>query len=117
MNAFEHIVHALAPFGYPCVPDLYHGPERIYFTYQCPGDARKLFGDDRPQEIVDEVQVHLFLPATENFYSLRDKVRRALLEEGFTAPVVTILLDEDQVTRHLIFECEIEESEEELWLM
>ena len=57
------------------------------------------------------------LPAAENFYSLRDKVRRALLEEGFTAPAVTILLDEDQVTRHLIFECEIEESEEELWLM
>lgn len=113
MNAFAHVQRALGSFDFPCVPDLYRGSEKTYFVYNYSQDSARLHADDGPEEVVAGIQVHLFLPAAENFLKLKNIVRMALLKEGFTYSDITVMLDEDKTIRHIIFECEIEESEED----
>lgn len=111
MTEFEKIIKAIAPFGFPYAPDVYTGEAERYFVYNYADERGAIYGDDVPLETVASVQVHLYLPWKEDFISLKNKVRKSLLREGFTYPEVTNIKDEDK--RHIIFECEIEEELEE----
>ena len=51
------------------------------------------------------------MPEKENFIKIQNKIRKALFEQGFTFPQVTVLTENKK--RHLVFECEIEEEMEE----
>ena len=110
MTTFEKIVEALKPFGLPYSPDLYNGSARSWFTYNYADDYGTNFADDEPGAIIVDVQVHLFLSSCEDFICLKNKVRRALFKAGFTFPEITVLTEDDD-TRHIVFECEIEENE------
>ena len=46
----------------------------------------------------------------ENFIRIQKEIRQALFKKGFTYPETTVRKEDK--TRHIIFECEIEESEE-----
>ena len=41
---------------------------------------------------------------------MKNRIRTALFDQGFTFPEVTVLLEEDVGIRHLVFECDIEEE-------
>ncbi len=110
MTAFANIVAAIAPFGYPYQPDIYEGKCEKYFVYNYADQRGALFADDEPESVIASVQVHFYLPAKENFLKMQSQIRKALLNQGFTFPEVTVLKEEKK--RHLIFECEIEEMEE-----
>lgn len=112
MTTFERIQKALEPFGFPCEMDMYYGDKKHYFVYNYTSDAGRLFADNEVIERVAGVQVHLYLPSQENFLKLKNEVRQVLWEEGFTFSDITVMLDENKSIRHIIFECEIEESEE-----
>jgi len=42
------------------------------------------------------------------FLEAKRKIRRVILEEGGTYPDVTVLMEPDNKTRHIVFECEFE---------
>lgn len=111
MTAFQKIIEAIRPFGYPYAPDIYRdgGADR-WFTYNYAADYGVEFADDEPETVVADVQVHLFLPQKADFIRLKNRVRNALFEQGFTFPEVTVLTEADTKIRHIIFECEIEEE-------
>ena len=69
-----------------------------------------MFADDEPETVIASVQVHFYLPADENFLKVQKQIRTALFKRGFTYPEVTVIREENK--RHIIFECEIEETEE-----
>ena len=123
MNAYTAIRAALAPFKYPCVPNLYTGKENKFFTYNYASINGNDFGDDRPGCNVASVQVHLFLPVKENFIQTMNSVQQVLFDEGFTWPSVTMQSEYDEIeteqdgvrqgldgVRHIIFSCEYEET-------
>jgi len=111
MTTFQKIIEALRPFGCPCVPDIYKdGESDKWFTYNYASDYGTGYSDDEPEFAIVSIQVHLFLPEREDFIHLKKKVRRALFNQGFTFPEVTVLLEKDTGTRHLVFECDIEED-------
>ena len=110
MTTFEKIIETIKPFGIPCVPDVYKGEERKWITYNYAGDYGAEFADDAPETIINSVQIHLFLPQGESFTQLKKQIRSALSEAGFTFPEITVLTEDEERIRHIIFECDIEEE-------
>ena len=90
MTAFEKIIEAIQPFGYPYTAGVYEGKEKRWFTFNYSDDYGDAYADDTPQSVIVEVQIHFF-----------------------TFPEIHILEDENPDIRHLVFECEIEEREGE----
>ena len=107
MTAFENIISAIAPFGYPYQPDIYTGEREKYFVYNYADQRGTLFADET---VIASLQLHFYLPADENFLKVQKQIRTALFKRGFTYPEVTVIREENK--RHIIFECEIEETEE-----
>lgn len=113
MTVNEIIRTALAPFGYPCKPNIYEGSERKYFTFNVADERGTDFGDNEPGSILLNMQIHFFLPRKENYISEKKKIREALFAAGFTYPVVTELIETENNIRHIVYECDITEEREE----
>ncbi len=108
MNTFEKIVEAIKPFKIPYAPDIYYGSTEKHFVYNYVFDASGICADDDMIEAVADIQLHLYMPVSENFISLKNEIRHALIKQGFTSPEITQIIEKK--TRHIIFECEIEEE-------
>lgn len=112
MTTFEKIIKAIEPFGFPHAPDVYKGDNKVgWITYNYSDDYGDNYSDDAPGAVVVTVQVHLFLPLQKDFIRLKNKIRRALFEEGFTFADITILVEDEEKIRHIIFECDAIEEE------
>ena len=68
--------------------------------------TQKLVREEK--EAISSMQIHYFLPSTKDYLEAKRKIRRAILEEGGTYPDVTVLMEPDNKTRHIVFECEFE---------
>lgn len=111
MTTFEKIVNAIKPFDLPYAPDLYSGTaSEGWFTYNYADDYGANYADDAPTAVIASVQVHLFLPVRKNFIQLKNKIRKAIFEQGFSFPEITIMI-EDNKWRHIVFECETFEED------
>lgn len=110
MTTFEKIISAIEPFGFPHAPDVYRGKTPRWFTYNYADDYGTDFSDDNPGAVIVSVQVHLFLPINDDFINLKNKVRRSLFRQGFTFPEITVMTEDDEKLRHIIFECDIIEE-------
>ncbi len=110
MRALKAVLNALKDFSYPKVPQRYEGTEKKYFTYNYAADSGRDFGDDEPGCNEVTVQVHFFLPLKENFQTEKVQIRRKLFDAGFTWPEITVLEENDTMTRHIIFECDYTEE-------
>ena len=110
MTTFEKIISAIEPFGFPHAPDVYRGKTPRWFTYNYADDYGTDFSDDNPGAVIVSVQVHLFLPINDDFINLKNKVRRSLFRQGFTFPEITVMTEDDEKLRHIIFECDTEEE-------
>ena len=111
MTVQKLIMDTLSPFGYPVVPDLYEGDEKKYFTFNIADDRGYLFADDVPSTNRITMQIHFFLPMSENYIAKKAEIRKALLDAGFTYPVIEMLTEDDTQVRHIVYECEISERE------
>ena len=116
MTVNKKIIDALKPFGMPVVPNHYSGTEKRYMEFDLYDDKGTCFCDDYPEMDIVTVQVHLFLPAEENYLSLKKQIRKALYEAGFTYADITEIVEPEATSqypkgiRHLTFETEIDED-------
>lgn len=113
MSVNSLIIKTLSPFGYPVEPDLYTGTERRYFTFNYADERGRNFGDNEPGCIISYMQIHFFLPVSENYLKIKNQIREALFKAGFTYPSISMLLVTESKIRHIIFECQIAEEREE----
>lgn len=111
MTEFEKIIAAIKPFGFPYAPDIYEGSEERFFVYNYADERAVFYADDAPAAVKASMQIHLYLPEEDNFIALKNRVRSALHQQGFTYPKVTVLREAKK--RHMVFECDIEEELEE----
>jgi len=112
MNVNKLIIDTLTPTGY--VPNFgtYKGTLSTYITFNYADDRAVSYADDEPQIDVASVQIHLFIPRTIPYSTLKKQIRSKLFKAGFTYPVITILEENDTEKFHIIFECEIEGNTE-----
>ena len=123
MNTFERIQNIAKSLNIPAYPDSYTGkdsarPER-WITYNFAADNGALYGDDAPNAVVHSIQVHLFMPANKNFFAIKNSIRNALFEDGFTYPSIPLNTVDEVTTansgthkiRHIVFECETEDED------
>lgn len=106
------IIQTLKQFCSHITPDFFGGGAEEYITFTFSNDSAAVFGDNVPLDVVSEVQIHYFLPAYKDYLENKKRMRQALLAAGFTYPEVTVLMEPDNKTRHIIFECEIENEYE-----
>ena len=102
------IVSALRSFNLPVAENLYEGKANEYFYYNFADDALGDSGDDLPQAYVAYLQIHYVCPMSKSYADMKRRIRKALVDAGFTAPEVTDASDTTDRLRHLVFECSIE---------
>lgn len=71
MTEFEKIIAAIKPFGFPHAPDIYEGSEEHFFVYNYADERADFYADNAPAAVRASVQVHLYVPAEENFIELK----------------------------------------------
>ena len=108
MTINQKIIKALKPLGIPVTSDFFGGGNSEYITFNYVKDGAELFADNQPVEDISLMQIHYLLPSTKDYLEAKRKIRRAILEEGGTYPDVTVLMEPDNKTRHIVFECEFE---------
>lgn len=112
MTVNEKIIQALEALKIPVTSDFFGGKQEEYITFNYADDRAVFSADDGPEEDVAYMQIHYFLPAGKDYLENKRKIRKALLKAGFTYPDATVLMEPDNRTRHIIFECEIENDYE-----
>lgn len=112
MTVNEKIIQALSPFCMKVTPDFFGEGEEEYFTFNYADDRAVSFGDDAPTSAVAYMQIHYFCPVKKDYLKLKKEVRKALIDAGFTYPVVTDATSSGDEERHLVFECSIENEYE-----
>lgn len=105
MTSFQKILQACRKIKLPAYPDFSTQGEDTYVVYNTVNESPVNFGDDTPENVVVDLQVHLYLPAHQNFFDLKNKLCKALFEQGFTYPSIPLNQVEKDV-RHIVFEFE-----------
>ena len=112
MTTFEKIINAIKQFDLPYAPDIYTGTNSDgWFVYNYADDYGANYADDAPTTTIATVQVHLYLPMKQNFIKIKNAVRKALFEQGFSYADITVLTDVDEKYRHIVFECDTFEDD------
>lgn len=107
MSAFKEIQEIATTLQIPAYPDVYTGDDlNTWITYNLAEEHGDLFGDNAPNAVVQTVQVHLFIRTGRSYTALKNAIRTALFEAGFTWPTVTTDYESDQKLRHIVFETE-----------
>ena len=112
MTVNKKIINALQFLRIPITADFFGGGKEEYITFNYVTDSGEVYADNELTEDVVSLQIHYFLPSDRNYLENKRKIRKALMEAGCTYPDVTIIMEPDNKTRHLIFECEIENEYE-----
>lgn len=111
MNCFEKIKGIFDDLGIPSYPNVYTGNDlRKWATYNLSDREPVAFSDNDNPVYVDYVQVHIFLPMTENFFGLMQTVSEDLKSAGFTAPDLMVQMETEEKLQHLVFSCSIIEE-------
>lgn len=119
MTVNEKIMKALEGYGMPVCINHYSGTQKRYIEFDLYDDTGACFCDDAPEFDVVLVQVHLFLPTEEPYLALKKQIRKSLYEAGFSYADITEIVEPQETAqypkgiRHLTFEAEILEDEEE----
>ena len=106
MTSFQKILQACRKLKLPAYPDFNTSGEKTYVVYNIVGETPDNFGDDAPENVVVDLQAHLYLPANQNFFELKNKLCKALFQQGFTYPSIPLNEVEDGKVRHIVFEFE-----------
>lgn len=111
MTVNQRLIQALCPLRLPVEPevDTRYQSRCITFNYDL---LPVQFADNRPILHKALIQVHLFLPLTENSVRIRWEVAQALADGGFGWPEITDASDSEG--QHFVFETETITKQEEL---
>lgn len=107
MTSFQKIKQACQDIGISAYPDFNTNNEDVYAVYNYSAETPVCFGDDAPQSVIEDLQVHLYLPAEKNFFDLKNKLAKSLFAQGFTYPSIPLNeVEDNQKVRHIVFEFE-----------
>lgn len=112
MSIASRIIEATGPnssIGIPCVQGNYEGSENTYLSFKIDTYPNN-FADDYPLTDKIIVMMHLFAPFLRNTRVLREQIREAIADAGFTYPTATDVSENtrasDGTEQHIVFEFE-----------
>lgn len=112
----ELIVAAITPIVSICAADYYDSSQdesiTEWVTFNFPDDRGIIYGDDKPQENITEVNVHYYVSLSSDSSDTVKNIRKALFNAGFTYPKIRRLFEKETNYIHYIFECEIDTETE-----
>lgn len=100
MSVLGELRKLLSETGYELAQDIYDpAGERKdrYIVYNLAGESGTNYADNVPQEELVQLQVHIFLPGTENPKHIKKAVKELLLRGGFSYPEVALDTLEESV--------------------
>ena len=106
MTSYQKIREACKSLKLPSYPDFNTQGEETYVVYNVAGETPVNFGDDAPENAIIDLQVHLYMPANQNFFEIKNKLCKALFQQGFTYPSIPLNEVEKGQVRHIVFEFE-----------
>lgn len=109
MNVNELVIETLTPVTEIVVPLKYTGEENPskYITFNEASQSVELFADDKPQNELATIQIHLFSKG--NTREDERKIRKFLFDAGFSYPsIMNETYETETEYYHVTFECEIE---------
>lgn len=107
MTSFQKILQACRNLKLPAYPDFNTNGEDTYVVYNIVSESPTNFGDDAPEACIIDLQVHLYMPANQNFFDLKNRLCKSLFEQGFTYPSIPLNeVEDNQKVRHIVFEFE-----------
>lgn len=102
----EEIIAALGEIPLEVEPDEYNGDEKIYIVFFITGQNPVKFGDNKPLKERYEIQVQLFMPISSDHMALTKQIKKALFDNYFTYPDVTIIREQSLGRKRIVFETE-----------
>lgn len=108
MSVNSEVKALLDSYGYPVTYLNSNTSKDKYFVFNFDDQRGLLYGDDIPNIDVYSLQVHFFSPITFDNVDLKEKLKKDLLDNGWTYPIVTEIYEDDTDKVHLIFSCEKE---------
>lgn len=112
MTIYQKIEAALSELDIPIEEDFFGDGNSEYITYTVVRDYAAVSADNQPVNEVTSLYIHYFLPRSKEYDETRKRIRKLLLDADFSWPVVTVIVEPDNKTRHIIFETEVENDEE-----
>ena len=113
MKSDEILQETLEQTGIPVKPYEYKGTKPEYIVFNEEDERCTASADDRPQAVSVWWQVHLFAPETSGYRAMKRRIRRLLLEAGFTVREAATLREEETGTMHVVISCNMMEDMEE----
>lgn len=113
MTAYEAVVNALSDTGITIRPNIVDAVTDEYCAYYCIYESPINFGDNQPDHIRCDIQVHYYAPrftaeGRKNYNPTKKLIREKLFSYGFTYPQVQDLTEKEFI--HLVFETEYAEE-------
>ena len=112
MTIYQKISDALESLNIPIEEDFFGDGQTEYITYTLVEDHAAVMADCEPSNEVASLQIHWFLPRTKEYANIQKQIRNLLLAAEFTWPIVSVIVEPDNKTRHIVFECEVENDDE-----
>ena len=112
MTLYQKIDEALSSLGIPIEEDFFGDGQTEYITFTLTRDSAAVMADGEPAYETALLAIHWFLPRSKEYADTQKKIRRLLLDADFTWPTVTVIVEPDNKTRHIVFECEVENDDE-----
>lgn len=117
MSVDQVIIKALTPLGYPVVSEVYAGTEEKYIIFKHIADVGTNYGDNEPLCQIAYMEIHFCVPLVgdeqSDYQKVKQEIREALFEEGFTYPKITTVIDQENNIKKFVYECEIVKEREE----
>ncbi len=113
MGSEEILIEALKEINLPVKYYEYNGIKEEYIVYNEEVMQLTNYADNTPMNQVSWWQVHIFTPRDGAFRIHREKVKEALIKNGFTLSEITTLYEKDTKTIHVVIPCHMTEREVE----
>lgn len=107
MNINSRVINALIPTGLPIEQDIYEGAETKWITFNYAFEDPEIMADNKVLAEHTEIQVHLFVPKSFNYFTTKADMKLRLETVGFSVSSIKTTYEAETKRRHILFECSI----------
>lgn len=102
----QEIIAALAEIPIEVEPDEYNGDKDTYIVFFITGQSPIKFGDNKPLKERYEMQIQLFVPLYYDHLEITKQIKKALFDNYFMYPDITIIREPTLGRKRIVFETE-----------
>lgn len=102
----QEIIEALSEIPLEVEPEEYNGDKDTYIVFFTTGQNPVKFGNNKPLKERYEMQIQLFAPLYYDHLNITKQIKKALFDNYFMYPDITIIREPELGRKRIIFETE-----------